>query len=69
MTKIKHANIIHMYDAMQDSKSYYLVMDFCPGGDLLDHQLKQPHRKFPEQKAVFYLSCIRDAFLLSLIHI
>jgi serine/threonine protein kinase len=63
MSKIKHKNLIHMYDAMQDSVTYYLVMDYCPGGDLLDHQLKQPTRKFTEKTAVFYLSCLRDAFL------
>lgn len=63
MSRIRHKNLIHMYDAMQDSVSYYLVMDYCPGGDLLDHQLKQPQRKFSESTAVFYLSCLRDAFL------
>ena len=63
MTKIKHKNIIHMYDAMQDSKTYFLVMDYCPGGDLLDFQLTQPQRRFSEAQAVFYLACIRDAFL------
>lgn len=52
-----------MYDAMQDSNTYFLVMDFCPGGDLLDFQLSQKNRRFSESKAVFFLSCIRDAFL------
>lgn len=63
MSKIEHKNLIHMYDAMQDSLSFYLVIDYCAGGDLLNHQLKQTNRKFTEQKAVFYISCIRDAFL------
>lgn len=68
MSRIRHKNLIHMHDAMQDSVSYYLVMDFCPGGDLLDHQLKQPERRFSEATAVFYLSCLRDAFLCLKIH-
>lgn len=52
-----------MYDAMQDSLCFYLVIDFCSKGDLLKHQLAQPDRKFGERQAVYYLSCIRDAFL------
>lgn len=63
MSRICHKNLIHMHDALQDSVSYYLVMDYCPGGDLLGHQLKQPERKFSERQAVHYLSCLRDAFL------
>jgi serine/threonine protein kinase len=63
MSKIDHPNIIHLYDIMQDSVNYFLVMDYCDQGDLLEHQKKQPQTKFPEVKAVKYLAHIRDAFL------
>lgn len=63
MSKIHHRNIIHLYDIMQDSLNFFLVMDYCAGGDLLEHQRKQPNTRFPEFKAVQYLADIRDAFL------
>lgn len=48
---------------MQDSLNFFLVMDYCDQGDLLEHQRKQPQTRFPEGKAVKYLAHIRDAFL------
>lgn len=63
MSKIHHRNIIHLYDIMQDSLNFFLVMDYCAKGDLLEHQRKQPGTRFPEAKAVQYLADIRDAFL------
>jgi calcium-dependent protein kinase len=63
MSKIEHPNIIHLYDIMQDSVNFFLVMDYCDKGDLLEHQKKQPQTKFSEAKAVKYLAHIRDAFL------
>ena len=63
MSKIEHPNIIHLYDIMQDSLNFFLVMDYCDHGDLLEHQRKQPQTRFPEAQAVKYLSHIRDAFL------
>lgn len=63
MSKIEHPNIIHLYDIMQDSLNFFLVMDYCDHGDLLEHQRKQPRTRFTEAQAVKYLSHIRDAFL------
>lgn len=48
---------------MQDSLNFFLVMDYCDMGDLLEHQRKQKNTKFQEAQAVKYLSHIRDAFL------
>lgn len=63
MHKMDHPHIIHLYDIMQDSLNFFLVMDYCVQGDLLEHQRKQPQTRFPEARAVKYLSHIRDAFL------
>ena len=48
---------------MQDVLTFYLVMDYCGQGDLLEHQRKQPNIRFKEAQAVKYLSHIRDAFI------
>lgn len=63
MSKIEHPNIIHLYDIMQDSVNFFLVMDYCDKGDLLEHQKKQPRTRFTEPQAVKFLANIRDAFL------
>ena len=34
MRKIKHPNILHCYEKLEDNKYYYLVLDYCEGGDL-----------------------------------
>jgi serine/threonine protein kinase len=48
---------------MQDSLNFFLVIDYCEKGDLLEHQRKQTHTKFTEKQSVKYLSHIRNAFL------
>jgi calcium-dependent protein kinase len=34
--KLDHPNIIKLYEMWEDKSYYFLVMDFCEGGDLLD---------------------------------
>ncbi|KAI0937596.1 hypothetical protein AcV7_003589 [Taiwanofungus camphoratus] len=33
----KHRNVVTLHDAFEDSTFYYLVMDYCPGGDLFGY--------------------------------
>ena len=63
MSKIRHKNLIHLYDIMQDHVNFYLVMDFCKEGDLLQYQSKQSGQRFSEEQSVKYLAAIRNAFL------
>ena len=37
MRKIKHPNILHCYEKLEDNKYYYLVLDYCEGGDIEKH--------------------------------
>ena len=32
-----HAHIVTLHDAFDDAEHFYLVLDFCPGGDLFYH--------------------------------
>lgn len=34
MRKLKHPNIVKLFDVVTTNNSIYLVMEFCAGGDL-----------------------------------
>lgn len=53
---------------MQDSTNFYLVMDHCEKGDLLEYQKLLPAKRFSENQAVHYLASIRNAFLCLKLH-
>ncbi|KAM4043729.1 hormonally up-regulated neu tumor-associated kinase-like [Anomaloglossus baeobatrachus] len=33
---IKHPNIVQLYETLETENSFYMVMELCPGGDLMD---------------------------------
>jgi serine/threonine protein kinase len=46
-TQLKHPNLVALHDFLSDEDHYYLVMDYCPGGELFDYisrngQLAEP---------------------------
>ena len=36
LTKLDHPNIVKYYETYDDNKYMYLVMEYCPGGELFD---------------------------------
>jgi serine/threonine protein kinase len=42
MTYLKFDRIVHLHDLLDDDENFYLVMDFCPGGDLLTYIRTHP---------------------------
>lgn len=34
MQKLKHPNIVKLFDVVTTNNSIYLIMEFCAGGDL-----------------------------------
>ena len=36
LKKLDHPNIIKVYEFYQDASNYYIVTDFCAGGELFD---------------------------------
>lgn len=56
MEKSLHSFIIKLHSSFQTKDRLFLVMDFCPNGDLSNHL--QRERCFSEEKAKFYTACI-----------
>jgi len=49
LKKVRHPNIIRLYQVMLSEKSIYLVTDYAPGGEVYDHLLA--HGRLTETKA------------------
>ncbi|KAL0584991.1 hypothetical protein ABG067_005128 [Albugo candida] len=49
-----HNHILQFYDAFIVDQSYYVVMEYCEGGDLLDLLQSMPQHRFPEPIAMRY---------------
>ncbi|XP_053829277.1 hormonally up-regulated neu tumor-associated kinase homolog A-like [Vidua macroura] len=62
---IKHPNIVQLYETLETDNSYYMVMELCLGGDLLDRicdkkrLVEQEVRRYTRQilSAVEHLHC------------
>jgi calcium-dependent protein kinase len=56
---VDHPNIIKLFDCYYDSNYYYMVEEYCSGGDLYDYIRKQ--RYFSEKKAAHILHQLLSA--------
>uniref|UniRef100_A0A8C5JNZ3 non-specific serine/threonine protein kinase n=1 Tax=Junco hyemalis TaxID=40217 RepID=A0A8C5JNZ3_JUNHY len=62
---IQHPNIVQLYETLETDNSYYMVMELCLGGDLLDRicdqkrLVEQEVRRYTRQilSAVEHLHC------------
>ena len=61
LTKIKHPNIVKLYDAKGDKQYIYLVMEYCNGGslyDLLNKYKEKNGKPFSENIVRFFMKQI-----------
>ena len=56
---VDHPNIIKLFDCYYDNNYYYMVEEFCSGGDLYDYIRKQ--KFFSEKKAANILNQLLSA--------
>jgi 5'-AMP-activated protein kinase, catalytic alpha subunit len=40
LRKIRHPNIIQLYEIIETPKKLFLIMEFAPNGELFDHIVK-----------------------------
>ena len=62
MHNINHPNILHLFEFMESSNSYYLVINYCDSGDLEEHMKKTSKDGFKEELCVYYLKQIMNGF-------
>lgn len=51
LTTLDHPNIVKYYETYYDVKYMYLVMEYCPGGELFDKITQQKDNMFSESEA------------------
>jgi calcium-dependent protein kinase len=65
LKSLDHPNIIKMFDMYQDDINYYIVIEYCSGGELFD-RVKNNSDGFSEKEAAGYLRQLLSA--LSYLH-
>ena len=48
-----HPNIVKLYEVFEDERCYYLVQEFCTGGELFDFILAK--QRFSEGTAAHFM--------------
>ncbi|OHT09565.1 CAMK family protein kinase [Tritrichomonas foetus] len=48
--QLRHPGIVALYDLMKDDNNYYLIMEFCPNGELFQYIVDRTHLKEEEAK-------------------
>ncbi|XP_043241862.1 serine/threonine-protein kinase MARK2-like isoform X2 [Amphibalanus amphitrite] len=51
LSRLRHPNIVRLYETMMSGHLYCLVMEYAPGGDLCSLVKAQRERRFPEGRA------------------
>ena len=52
LKKIRHKNIIQLYDIMESKTNLYFVMEYCKGGELFDYIVKK--KRLTEKEACVF---------------
>lgn len=59
MIQIDHPNIVKLFEVFTDDQNYYLVSEYCQGGELFE-RIRQ-HKKFSENLIAQYIKQIISA--------
>ena len=51
LKKLRHRNIIQLYEVMESNKNLYIVMEYCEKGEFFDYIVNR--RRIPENEACF----------------
>lgn len=56
MKEMDYDYIVELKEFMEDDDYFYMLLEYCDGGDLMNLQALQPNRVFPLALATEYLS-------------
>lgn len=59
MAFLRHENLVALYDFFWDEANFYMIIDFCPGGELFDYIVN--HDKLDEPTAALIFQQIASA--------
>lgn len=62
MHDISHPNILHLYEHLESTNNYYLVLDYCNQGHFRSYMDKKGLKYMDESNAVYYLKQIANGF-------
>ena len=51
LSKMDHSNVIKVYQIFEDEKNYFIIMEYCEGGELFNYIVKKG--RLPEDEASF----------------
>ena len=57
ISKLKHPNIIYVYNILEDNKNYYIIMEYCEKGELFDY-IVEKERLDPLEASIFFYQLI-----------
>ena len=52
LSKMDHSNVIKIYQIFEDEKNYFIIMEYCEGGELFNYIVKKG--RLPEDEASFF---------------
>lgn len=59
MAYLRHDSLVSLYDFFWDDTNFYMIIDYCPGGELFDYIVKND--KLPEPTAALLFQQIASA--------
>ena len=57
ISKLNHKNVIHVEKILEDSKNYYIIMEYCEKGELFDYIVNK-ERLNPAEASLFFYQLI-----------
>jgi len=52
--QLNHQNIVKVYEIFENNEYYFIIMDYCEGGELFDYIVKKERLK-EEETAYFFI--------------
>ena len=54
ITRFNHINVVYVFQILEDSQNYYIIMEYCKHGELFDYIVKKEKLSEEESSIFFY---------------